>query len=60
MLFCVPCWAFLGPLALHLRLLAIVIIPNLLGMFNENQTFFGKNLLDAGFWMLDTRKKFYR
>jgi len=40
--------------------MAICIIPNLLRMFNENRTFFVKNLLDAGFWMLDTRKKFYR
>jgi len=29
-------------------------------MFNENKTFFEKNILDSGFWMLDTRKKFYR
>jgi hypothetical protein len=41
----VPCRAFRGPLALHLRLLAIVIIPNSSGMFNENRTFFRKNLV---------------
>jgi len=40
--------------------MAVCIIPTLPQMFNENRTFFGKKLLDAGFWMLDTRKKFYR
>jgi hypothetical protein len=33
---------------------AIVIIPNSAGMFNENRTFLIKNLLDAGFWILDS------
>jgi hypothetical protein len=46
----VPFWAFRGPLALHLRLLAIVIIPNLVGIFNNNQTFLQKkySMLDSG------------
>ena len=41
--FFAPFWAFRGPLALHLRLLAIVIIPNLAGMFNNNITILLKN-----------------
>jgi len=47
----VPCWAFRGPLALHLRLLAIVIIPNLLKMFNENRTILINILLDTDCWI---------
>jgi len=42
----VPCWAFRGRLALLVRgsalsaiAMAIVIIPNLAEMFNENRTF---------------------
>ena len=34
--------------------MAIIIIPNLGGMFNKNRTFLGKNLLDAGCSMLNS------
>jgi hypothetical protein len=56
MLFCVPFWAVLGglpdscgsPLKIPALFRAIVIIPNLAVMFNENRTFFLKKVLYFG------------
>jgi hypothetical protein len=48
----VPFWAYLGPLALHLRLLAIIIIPNSAGLFNINLTFLKKCFFNYRFHRL--------